>query len=1021
MKRISILITVFMILFTITGCKEDESPVCTTTQELVEGVCVEIEEPITCLDDQELVGETCVDIEPEPVVAYDYGVFNGDFEFNMQYWEYYTLDGFHDIDSNVSRSGEKSLSVENGSSLYTSIWQTIDLDQEDGPRASDFVTFEAYFKGAEGITGNVQLIVENVINESTKVVLTQSEKTALTTDWQMITTGVGEIPADATSINIVMIIETDGVVHIDDVSLASTTSNNANLSMIQLDTEDLEGFLPEITEYVVYLPTTDIPTVTADKVKDDSGVTITEASNLSEQTTIVVTAADGTIKTYTISFVNAATTDLAYLKLDDMQLVGFDAARTEYFVLLDDATLPVVTYDTFYDDTVVTVSTLTSAPGVLTITVTNDVDVKLYTIEFDVADESMYSMPNFDFESTFDWQTWSGTANNPELSTDMVHSGLYSLKTVHQSSVWKELEFTTEVPNIDDAVKIGAWIYIDSDTPLYDFRLKVVGYTESTSSKETFVEAQIFDGISLNQWVYIESSVSDIRDCDRIQIVFENNADSDIYIDDVVVIEGISSNADLDEIILDSITLNGFDPSVTEYTFLTDGVNIPTAVANADNNNASVTVTPATSVDGEITISVTAVDGTVKLYTIDLIIPSSGLLSSIEIDGVALSEFDAVRETYYVLLPSGTTALPTVTATSVDVTDTVTVSSGMLPGYVIVTVTTTDLLENEYYVYFEVSNDAALSTPYPDVNFDKNMENWGVSNPADVAQSTEQFLNGSKSLKMTTGEAWVGFDLAGGDYPSKGNTYSVGMWIYVEGTTTTGFRVRLLEKDNNVELLNEVMSVSENGKWVYVETQVSSANVSEAAGYLQIVITNETGETVFVDGIRFIEHAPAVVVTGDTEYTLPGLNLDFEDTTDWGTWSPTGTGVAYDTTVVRDTQSLKMMEGSAWIGFGFDGSGYPAKGDTVKLGFWVYVDSSTATSVGGFTIKLLEKEGVDPADTVAILYTTTDAQFNMDEWVYIETSSATITDDPSYLQIVVEEGTDGTVYLDDVTVIKVND
>ncbi len=156
----------------------------------------------------------------------------------------------------------------------------------------------------------------------------------------------------------------------------------------------------------------------------------------------------------------------------------------------------------------------------------------------------------------------------------------------------------------------------------------------------------------------------------------------------------------------------------------------------------------------------------------------------------------------------------------------------------------------------------------------------------------------------------------------------------------------------------------------------------------------------------------------DDEFAMTGKNLDFETTTDWGFWSPSGTGVSYSSTVSLDTQSLKMSEGSAWLGFGFDGPSYPAKGDDIKLGFWIYVDSTTATSVGGFTIKIIEKDGATP-DAVVVTYTTSHQEFLMDEWVYIETQTVTIGNNPGYLQIVILEGTDGTVYVDDITLIKV--
>jgi hypothetical protein len=372
------------------------------------------------------------------------------------------------------------------------------------------------------------------------------------------------------------------------------------------------------------------------------------------------------------------------------------------------------------------------------------------------------------------------------------------------------------------------------------------------------------------------------------------------------------------------------------------------------------------------------------------------------------------------MLDETITTFPVVTASSVDDQDLVEIVQGTLPGFATVTVTTSNDEVNTYTIYAEVANANALSTPYPDVNFDKSLESFGVSSVTDVFQSSEMFLNGSKSLKMLTGEAWIGFDLAGGDYPSKGSAYSIGMWLYVEEGSTGNFIIRLLEKDNNIELINEQVAITEHNQWVYVETAIS-ADVSDEAGYLQIVITNATGVTTYVDAIRFISQASQIIdePTEDTPYDMTGKNLDFESSDLWGFYFPDGEIANYTSSIVHSgTQAVEFTNGSSWLGFGFDGPAYPSKGDTVKLGFWVYVDSTTASSVGGFTIKLVEKETPE-GDVATIVYTTQDQAFAFDTWVYLETEATTITDDASYLQIVIEEGTDGTVFVDDITLIKV--
>ncbi|MBI9010317.1 MAG: hypothetical protein JEZ05_09865 [Tenericutes bacterium] len=638
----------------------------------------------------------------------------------------------------------------------------------------------------------------------------------------------------------------------------TSTSNNADAASISLDAIALDGFLPSVQDYTVYLPTSVIPTVTAIAADTNSTVIVTQAADVTEITTVVITAEDTTTKTYTISYVVAGLTDLKSIKLDDVLLVGFNSARTDYYILLEDTVMPVITYSTYYDETTVVMSSVIAAPQTVTLTVTNGAEETVYTIEFAVRDALAYNIPNFGFEATFDWQTWSGTAATPGLSTEEVHSGLYALKSISQSSVWKELEFVAGLPTIGDAIKLGLWVYIDSDAPTYDFTLKAVGFTISTSAEEVFAEVQIIDGIALNQWVYIEGNFGDILESDRIKFIIENNSGAIIYVDDLQVIDGVSSNALLDEIQLDSIALAGFDALIEDYVYITDGINIPVVTATALNPNATVLVTGALAVDGFTTILVTAEDGTEKTYTIDLRGASTGLLAGILINGVTLEDFVATRNTYYIYLPGISEASPTVTALAIDNSDTITITKGVLPGYTTILVETTGGVSNEYVVYFEEGNNASLSTPYPDVNFDKNLEGWGFSSAVDVTQTSEKYLNGSQSLKMVGGVAWLDVNLTGGDYPSNGNAYSIGMWIYVEGSATTGFTITLLEKENNIELINETVTVLENNRWIYVQTEISG-DVSAVASYLRIVINNGTGETVYVDAIRLIEQASLVI------------------------------------------------------------------------------------------------------------------------------------------------------------------
>ena len=84
-----------------------------------------------------------------------------------------------------------------------------------------------------------------------------------------------------------------------------TKSPIATLSSITLNGTPLNGFAAQTTDYNVVLPagTTEVPTVAATSSDSNASVVVTAANNLSDTTTIKVTAEDGTTtKTYNVNF-----------------------------------------------------------------------------------------------------------------------------------------------------------------------------------------------------------------------------------------------------------------------------------------------------------------------------------------------------------------------------------------------------------------------------------------------------------------------------------------------------------------------------------------------------------------------------------------------------------------------------------------------------------------------------------------------------------------------------------------------
>lgn len=136
----------------------------------------------------------------------------------------------------------------------------------------------------------------------------------------------------------------------------------------------------------------------------------------------------------------------------------------------------------------------------------------------------------------------------------------------------------------------------------------------------------------------------------------------------------LSDNADLSEVQINSEPLEGFQTNILDYTVqLPFGTTeVPTVTATVyDTGKAVVVITPAESLLGTTTITVTAEDGiTTKIYSVNFTLSEQlspdARLSDLNINGQTAQGFAPEVELYNVELPFGSTEVPTVTATVYD-------------------------------------------------------------------------------------------------------------------------------------------------------------------------------------------------------------------------------------------------------------------------------------------------------------------------------------------------------------------
>ena len=186
----------------------------------------------------------------------------------------------------------------------------------------------------------------------------------------------------------------------------------------------------------------------------------------------------------------------------------------------------------------------------------------------------------------------------------------------------------------------------------------------------------------------------------------------------VVDNSGTSSSKDTDAT-LSNLSYNGTTITGFNAGALTYNVTLPygttavpaVTVAVTDTGKATAVVTQAAGLPGSATVVVIAEDGTTtKTYTINFAVAApkdtDATLSDLTCNGTAVTDFAAGIFTYNIVLPEGTTEVPTVEATIHDTgkATVVVVPAASLPGTTTVLVTAEDgITINTYTINFTVS------------------------------------------------------------------------------------------------------------------------------------------------------------------------------------------------------------------------------------------------------------------------------------------------------------------------------
>lgn len=472
---------------------------------------------------------------------------------------------------------------------------------------------------------------------------------------------------------------------------------NANLSELNVDGNLIDGFSASTLNYEVVLPlgTVTVPTVTAVAEDTEATVLITPAASIPGTTSILVTAENEiTTKTYNVAFrIVSQVATLSSISVDGAAIAGFNPAVFEYTVHLP--------LETTVEIPVVT-ATATHPNAVVDITQATTVDGEA-TI--------LVTAEDGETEQTY-------TVNFVLVSTDATLSDL-----------------------LIDGVSVT-----DFDPEMLEY---FVFLPEGTT------EPPVVTAVTNNENATLEiTQATEIPGTATVLVTAEDGDTQETY--SVTFLTG-SGDATLSDLLVDGVTIDGFDPDVTDYYLLfpSEVVDVPEVTAVANDENATVVIVEAVEIPGVSTVTVTAEDNfTVKVYSVHMRYASSdSSLEELLINGYSIFGFDPEVLEYNITMPINSTLVPEISAIASDELATVEITPATeIPGATLVVVTAEDgeavstytinFVEGEYDWYYYDAN----VLPFDQMpNFITSSSDY---NPAESIIIDDPEIEGNKLLWM---------------------------------------------------------------------------------------------------------------------------------------------------------------------------------------------------------------------------------------------------------------------------------
>ncbi len=495
------------------------------------------------------------------------------------------------------------------------------------------------------------------------------------------------------------------------------TSDNADLRMIYLDGNPLNGFDAKVFNYTDTLPmgVMTIPTVTFDKGDETQKVLNICTNNVQ---TIKVTAESGKVQTYTITFViqrsNSAFVKMIYLDGDSLE--GFDKNIFDYTVSLTKSTCPRITVDKEEGQQVtittpystgqakIVVQPVGAAPNTYTINFVNLANntallKNIYVDGTAIAgfnpQEFAYSVISNNQDATITYDKADSTQivtefRQNDVVTLYVVSGAHKAQYQISLAVQANSDCSLRNITIDGEDLIG----FNSNTTAYTLEIAPDATTPNIGYEKQYAEQVVYAGM-------IDADTYSL-------LVMAQSGDTVRYT--IELVKQLRDDANLIDLQLEGLSFE-FEPTTYEYSLtLAEGITLPIIhiVAQEGQNTATHSIS-----DTEQQVVVRAESGRTNVYRIiyNRTKSNNALLTDILIDGISLENFDANTFSYTDTLAWRTKIVPCVQPIGSHPDQIITTYHSAVNGTTRIHVLAADgQTSNEYSIHFPVvkSNNVGL-------------------------------------------------------------------------------------------------------------------------------------------------------------------------------------------------------------------------------------------------------------------------------------------------------------------------